>query len=246
MAKRNLLKLYSGHIISLTFVIFTFTGCADHYFPASVGATPQPVYITSNIEPPSDTFISTEYNRAFSWSEGDKNELTKFNFARNISYKYCIIQYDATLFQGQYTVTGIPEYNGSYDYYGLNTAGRFALKLPSENLHIAYGFAVEFNFEHGEYEEFRHAAADAGFITTQPGTIQACVNNFIGIYGIGKNNNFIAVQANLGLPGIGSANIMYFMEDVGFWVSYSGISNNNGINDIEQYYIFSMGMGLRL
>jgi len=97
-------------LLLLLSMIFFLTGCTDLYLPASMGATTQPVYIAPKIAPPSNSFLAVEYNKALTWGEGDTNSLTKFNFARNITYKFLLLQFDATVFQGQYTVASVPGY----------------------------------------------------------------------------------------------------------------------------------------
>jgi len=136
---------------------------------------------------------------------------------------------------------------GSYDYFGVNGASRIALKLPLNEVHLVYGYGFELNLEGGEYYDFRKAAAADELIRTTETRLFPGFNNFVGLYIQTNDESFFAVQADMGLPGIFSSNVMYFTKDIGGWISYTG-SNDDDLETErdESYKVFSVGLGWKL
>ncbi|MGB9665222.1 MAG: hypothetical protein ACPL25_09955 [Ignavibacteria bacterium] len=162
--------------------------------------------------------------------EGEKIEVIRFSYNAGSTKKHTISNLHFSVYGGRYLVSGLSPYTGenftevNYDGYkwafGASASLKAGANFNFNDFRIGVGVEPNVNFEFGDYYSFRVNASKKGIIENGDGLITIFFNVFPYFSYYFDNDELIAFQCNLGLPGFISPILSYQSGNGIFWVEY--------------------------
>jgi len=238
-------------IKQIILIIFPFllviSSCSTrrYYQAGQLAVMPSFICEPNNNEGHDKYYVGLDIGNAMTFHGREENYIIRSHYLWLFRTKKSESNLGLTLYNGRYSVLGLSNLDGDYNYLGIGPQISTNAFISSMNIDLGLGIYCAYIFELGDYLQFRKDANDIGgiYCDTNIGKFLYALYPILKIHS--KNNAIFSIQCGIGNPGILSPSLAFHLDNFTVWASLIPITGSSSYDNIYRHGNFTFGAGYK-